>query len=301
MPPASVRSRRPSSSRLAAVAVAVALAATACGGADGTDGGAGNGPDLGLIKPGVLSIAFRTDDKPASYLQDGKATGMYVDLMDEIAKRMGLKTTYVSSDFASLLPSVRNHRYDTAAFGVLVTPEREAVTNFTIAVSYGQAQLISRKQQPLASVTDAAGKTVAITRGSALIPLLQKTAPSVTIKEFPNIAASANALTAGQVDGLFSGTATVRELLAQHDDFTASEVITSGKTAFPVAKDKQKLLDAVNKNFDSMIKDGTYTRLFYKWNPADVQIPDQLIADHPGMPTAAPAGATPSTAPSTSS
>ena len=301
MPPASVRSRRPSSSRLAAVAVAVALAATACGGADGTDGSAGNGPDLGLIKPGVLSIAFRTDDKPASYLQDGKATGMYVDLMDEIAKRMGLKTTYVSSDFASLLPSVRNHRYDTAAFGVLVTPEREAVTNFTIAVSYGQAQLISRKQQPLASVTDAAGKTVAITRGSALIPLLQKTAPSVTIKEFPNIAASANALTAGQVDGLFSGTATVRELLAQHDDFTASEVITSGKTAFPVAKDKQKLLDAVNKNFDSMIKDGTYTRLFYKWNPADVQIPDQLIADHPGMPTAAPAGATPSTAPSTSS
>jgi polar amino acid transport system substrate-binding protein len=277
------------------------LAGTACGGADGTDGGAGSGADLGLIKPGVLSIAFRTDDKPASYLQDGKATGMYVDLMDEIAKRMGLKTTYVSSDFASLLPSVRNHRYDTAAFGVLVTPEREAVTNFTIAVSYGQAQLISRKQQPLASVTDAAGKTVAITRGSALIPLLQKTAPSVTIKEFPNIAASANALTAGQVDGLFTGTATVRELLAQHDDFTASEVITSGKTAFPVAKDKQKLLDAVNKNFDSMIKDGTYTRLFYKWNPADVQIPDQLIADHPGMPTAAPAGATPSTVPSTSS
>ncbi|GAA1297424.1 amino acid ABC transporter [Planotetraspora silvatica] len=301
MPPASVRSRRRSSSRLAAVAIAVALAGTACGGADGTDGGAQNGADLGLVKPGVLSIAFRTDDKPASFLQDGKATGMYVDLMDEIAKRMGLKTTYVSSDFASLLPSVRNHRYDTAAFGVLVTPEREAVTNFTAAVSYGEAQLISLKQSPLATIKDSGGKTVAITRGSALIPLLQKTAPTVVIKEFPNIAASANALTAGQVDGLFSGTATVRELLAQHDDFTASEVITSGKTAFPVAKDKQKLLDAVNKNLDGMIGDGTYTRLFYKWNPADAQIPEELVTEHPGMSTTAPAGATASAAPSASS
>ena len=286
--PASVRSRRWSGLRLAAVAATIALAGTACGGNAGTGAGPSDGPDLGLVQPGVLSVAFRTDDKPASFLQDGKATGMYVDLMDEIAKRLKLTTTYTSSDFASLLPSVRNHRYDTAAFGVLVTPEREEVTNFTGAVSYGEAQLISRKQTPLATVKDAAGKTIAVTRGSALIPLLQKTAPSVVIKEFPNIAASANALTVGQVDGMFTGTATTRELLAQHADFTASERITSGKTAFPVAKDKQALLDALDKQLAAMIKDGTYTRLYFKWNPADVAIPEQLVADYPGMPTASP-------------
>jgi polar amino acid transport system substrate-binding protein len=301
MSPFSARSRRWSSIRLAAVAATIALAATACGGQTGADAGSSNGPDLGLVKPGVLSVAFRTDDKPASFLQDGKATGMYVDLMNEIAMRLSLTAEYVSSDFASLLPSVRNHRYDTAAFGVLVTTEREGVTNFTTAVSYGEAQLISRKQQPLASVKDAAGKTVAVTRGSALIPLLQKTAPSVVIKEFPNIAASANALTVGQVDGLFTGTATTRELLAKHADFTASEKITSGKTAFPVAKDKQPLLDAMNKHLAAMIEDGTYTRLFYKWNPVDVVIPDKMVADYPGMPTAPSAGATASPAPSKSS
>jgi polar amino acid transport system substrate-binding protein len=298
MSPVFARSRRWSSIRLAAVAVTVALAGTACGGQTGTNAASSKGPDLGLVKPGVLSVAFRTDDKPGSFLQDGKATGMYIDLMDDVAKRLGLTTEYVSSDFASLLPSVRNHRYDTAAFGVLVTPERQDVTNFTSAVLYGEAQLISRKQKPLASVKDAAGKTVAVTRGSALIPLLQKTAPSVVVKEFPNIAASANALTVGQVDGLFTGTATTRELLAQHADFTASEKITSGKTAFPVAKDKQPLLDALNKHLAAMVKDGTYTRLFYKWNPADVEIPDKMIADYPGMPTAPPSA---SPAPSKSS
>ena len=289
MSPVFARSRRWSGVRLAAVAATIALAGTACSGQTGAKAGPANGADLGLVKPGVLSVAFRTDDKPASFLQDGKATGMYVDLMNEIAQRLGLTAEYTSSDFASLLPSVRNHRYDTAAFGVLVTPERAGVTSFTTAVSYGEAQLISRKQQPLAGVKDAAGKTVAVTRGSALIPLLQKTAPSVVIKEFPNIAASANALTVGQVDGLFTGTATTLDLLAKHADFTASEKITSGKTAFPVAKDKQSLLDALNKHLAGMIKDGTYTRLFYKWNPADVEIPDQMVADYPGMPTASSA------------
>jgi len=143
MSPVFARSRRWSSIRLAAVATTIAIACTACGGQTGTDASPPDGLALGLIKSGVLSVAFRADDKPASFLQDGKATGMYVDLMDEIAKRLNLTTTYVSSDFASLLPSVRNHRYDTAAFGVLVTPEREEVTNFTTAVSYGEAQLIS--------------------------------------------------------------------------------------------------------------------------------------------------------------
>ena len=285
MSPVSVRSRPLFSIRLAAVAATVALAVTACGGQTETHAGSSNGSGLGLVKPGVLSVAFRTDDKPASFLQDGKPTGMYVDLMNEIAERLGLTAEYVSSDFASLLPSVHNHRYDTAAFGVLVTPERADVTNFTTAVTYGEAQLISRKQRPLASVKEAAGRTVAVTRGSALIPLLQKTAPSVVIKEFPNIAASANALTVGQVDGLFTGTATTRDLLTKHTDFVASERITSGKTAFPVAKDRQALLDALNKQLAAMVKDGTYTRLFYKWNPADEAIPEQMVADYPGMPT----------------
>ena len=108
------------------------------------------------------------------------------------------------------------------------------------------------------------------------------------IKEFPNIAASVNALTAEQVDGMFTGTATVRELLAQHTDFTASEKITSGKTAFPVPQDRPKLLDAMNNQIEAMIKDGTYARLFYKWNDAEIPIPGQLVAEHPGMPTAAP-------------
>lgn len=266
--------------RIAAAAVSGAVLVTtltACGSSSTSQG------KYGTLSSGTLKIAFRADDKPTSFIDNGKPAGFLVDLATDLAKRMGLKTDFVSTDFASILPGVQNHRYDTAAFGTLVTPDRKKVTNFTTATSYGQAQLVSRKAHALTSIKSSGGKTVAITRGSALIPLLQKTVPDVQIKQFPNIAASANALGAKQVDGLFTGLATVASLLSQHKDFTSSDTITSGMTAFPVAKDRGKLLTALNAALKKLMTDGTYTRLFDKWNPAGVRIPAQLIADYPGL------------------
>lgn len=239
---------------------------------------------LELGTPGVLRVAYRTDDKPVSFLQDGKPTGFMVELMNTIAHRMGLKVTYVSTTFAAMLPAVRNHLYDTAAFGVLITPQREAVVNFTTPVGYGQAQLVSRKSAPLATLQDAGGKTVAITTGSALIPLLQKTAPKVSIKEFPNVASSTNALLAGQVDGLFTGNATAARIAAQHPELTATQTVESEANAIPVAKDHPELLAAMDKALVAAMTDGTYGKLFVKWNPPGMSIPQRMFTDYPGMP-----------------
>lgn len=248
---------------------------------------AGAGP-LEINTPGVLRVAYRTDDKPVSFLQDGKPTGFMVELMNTVASRMGLKVTYVSTPFAAMLPAVRNHQYDTAAFGVLVTPQREAVVNFTTPVGYGQAQLVSRKNAPLATLKDAAGKTVAVTTGSALIPLLQMTASQVSIKEFPNVASSTNALLAGQVDGLFTGNATAQRIAVQHPELTATETIESDANAIPVARDRPELLAAMDKALAAAMTDGTYGRLFTKWNPPGTRIPERMFTDYPGMPR--PAG-----------
>jgi polar amino acid transport system substrate-binding protein len=263
---------------LALVAALSIPSMTACAGSSA----AGNNA-LGTIADGKLKLAFRSDDKPVSFIENGKPTGFMIDLTTEMAKRMGLEPTFTATDFASMLPNVRNHTYDSAAFGTLVTPPRQQVTDFTKPVSFGEAQLISRKAATIPSVDTAAGKTVAITRGSELIPLLQKRVPTIKIKEFPNIAASANALTAGQVDGLFTGNATTAQLLDKHPDFVATQAITTAQTSFPVAKDRPALKKALDDALTAIINDGTYTKLFDKWNPPGVLIPHELIDAYPGM------------------
>lgn len=275
-----------SSSTKVALAGSVALLAASLTGCDTSSSGkqdSGAGGALQLKSSGTLSVAFRSDDRPASFIQDGKPAGFDIDLMTAVAKGMGLKVKFVSTDFDSMVPNVRNHIYDTAAFGVLVTPDRQKVADFTTPTDYGQAQLVSRRQSPLKTVQDAKGKRVGITRGSALIPLIKKLAPGVTVREFPNVAATANALEAGQIAGLFTGQATTSDLLKKHNDFVASQKVISGIDAFPVARDRPKLKAAINKALKKVMTDGTYTELFDRWNPKGMAIPAKLMADYPGL------------------
>jgi polar amino acid transport system substrate-binding protein len=252
------------------------MSLAACGGADAEN-------SLGTVTPGTISFAFRSDDKPVSFVDNGKPAGFLIELTQAMAAKMKVTPQYTATDFASMLPNIRNHKYDSAAFGTLATDARKQVTDFTTAVSFGEAKMVSRKSAVLSTVDAAAGKTVAVTRGSELIPLLKQKVPTVTVKEFPNIAASANALTASQVDGLFTGDTTALDLVDKHPDYTASPSITSGETALPVAKDRPALKKALDDALKSVIADGTYTRLFDKWNPKGVPIPPDMIAAYPGM------------------
>jgi polar amino acid transport system substrate-binding protein len=264
---------------VATIAIVATLSLAACGGA--TPSSTNN--SLGTITSGQIKFAFRSDDKPASFVQDGKPTGFLIDLTTAMAAKMGLTPSYVSTDFDSMLPNVRNHTYDSAAFDTLITPARQKVADFTTAVEYSEAQLISKSSAKIDSIQSAGTKTVAVTTGSSLIPILQQQAKGVTVKEFPNIAASSNALEAGQVDGLFTGVATTAQLLSQHKDFTATQDINTGESAFPVAPDKQALLKSMNSALAAVIADGTYTKLFAKWNPPGLLIPQGMLTAYPGM------------------
>ena len=239
---------------------------------------------LQTVVPKQLTVAYRTDDKPVSFIEDGKPAGYIVEFMRDIGKELGLEVSFVSTNFESMVPAVKNQQYDTAAFGVLVTDERKAMVDFTKPVGYGEARLVSRKDAAIEKVQQAGGKTVAVTRGSALIPLINGLAPDVSVREFPNVTASLNALKAGQVDGLFTGLATADKLIHQHEELTGSQMVTSGIAAFPVSKENPELLAAIDDAITKLMKDGTYTKLWTQWNPPLVEIPDDMYAEYPGMP-----------------
>ncbi|WP_051839180.1 transporter substrate-binding domain-containing protein [Streptomyces sp. NRRL F-5126] len=268
----------------------LSLSLTACGGS----GSSAASNKYGTISAGRIKFAYRSDDKPVSFIQNGQPAGFMVDLSKAVAAKMGLKAGYVATSFNSMLPDVRNHMYDAAAFGTLVTPDRSRQAAFTTAVGYSQARLLSLKKEPIATVAAANGKTVAITQGSELIPLIQKLDPKVVVKQFPSVAASTNALVAGQVDGLLTGVTTTQTLLRQHAGFTATPPITSGMSAFPVAKDRRKLLKGLNTALASVMTDGTYTKLYAKWNPPGSKIPQKLLDDYPGMKQVAAGSPSPS-------
>ena len=242
------------------------------------------GEQAASTAPGELLVAYRTDDKPASFLDGDKPAGLYVDLIDDLAQRIGQRASFVATDFASAVPSVRDHLYDTAAMSVLVTDERSRLVGFTSAIAYNNASMVSRGNAPLPTVSAASGKIVAVTRGSALINLLKTTYPTIEVRELASISSSLTALESGSVDGLFTGSVTATQITRDHSALVASEPVVSAHNAFPIALDRPQLLASLNQALRAAMLDGTYARLRAKWAPNEPVSP-QLLQDYPGMST----------------
>jgi polar amino acid transport system substrate-binding protein len=88
--------------------------------------------------------------------------GFEVDIVDEIAKYMGLKPEYVNNAWDNLIPGLSRGLYDIAINGLEVTPEHEEAVNFSIPYYKTFLQLAVRRDDDkgIGELEDCRGKVV---------------------------------------------------------------------------------------------------------------------------------------------
>jgi ABC-type amino acid transport substrate-binding protein len=121
---------------MAAATVGTALTLAACGGSDSdsksTDAAsAGSTPDLGLNTPGTLTVGMNLQFEPEMYLKDGKPAGYDVDLLNALAKDLGVKLKIENLDFNGLIPGLQSKKFDIVSVGLSPTPERKNAIDFS--------------------------------------------------------------------------------------------------------------------------------------------------------------------------
>ncbi|MEV6681703.1 transporter substrate-binding domain-containing protein [Streptomyces erythrochromogenes] len=116
---------------------------------------------------------------------------------------------------------------------------------------------------------------------------LRKNHPEVQIKGFPAIPAERAAPLSGQVDGwLASGPMADSTATADSTMRVGERIGLGAENAFPVAKENQALMTAINRQMDAMFADGRYEKLFASYFHRPV--PDGLRAAHPGSASPSP-------------
>ena len=80
------------------------------------------------VDAGALSWGTSPTFAPFEFQQDGKAVGFDVDMMAELARRVGLQSSMLGMDFVGLVPAVAAHRIDAAVSGMYITPARQEVS-----------------------------------------------------------------------------------------------------------------------------------------------------------------------------
>ncbi len=83
---------------------------------------------------GVIKVGTSADYPPFEYVDaSGNKAGFDIDLMEEIAKRMGVKVEWVDMPFDSLIAAVQEGKIDMSISAFNYTEERDQTVDFTEA------------------------------------------------------------------------------------------------------------------------------------------------------------------------
>lgn len=129
----------------------------------------------------VMKICISPDYPPFCYINKGKPAGIDIDILEEVAKKMGYETQYTILPFDVLFQGIRNKEFHVAAGGLSYTQERSKQITFSdsyIHINHA-ILIIKKKKQDVIS----GNLTIGVQYGSVFTRFINKILPQSFIKE----------------------------------------------------------------------------------------------------------------------
>ncbi|MCE1179983.1 MAG: ABC transporter substrate-binding protein [Micrococcales bacterium] len=232
-----------------------------------------------IREAGVLKVGSDTTYAPNEFLDtDGKtAKGMDIEILTEVAKRLGLRTEVTPAGFDSIILGVNSGKFDAGISSFTINPEREKQATM---VSYFNAgtQWVTRTGNPAKVDPDAAcGKRIGVMKGSYQIDDLVARSAKCTDAGKPAITSVIDAdqgkVTAstmsGKVDAMVADSPVALYAVQQHPQLEALGDIYDAAPYGIVLPAKDKDFGAAMVTaLDAMRADGTYARILTTWGNA---------------------------------
>jgi polar amino acid transport system substrate-binding protein len=270
-------------------AAAVVAVLGLCAGATGSRA-AGLDAKLHALLPPAIQAAgeVKVGTEPTAppyvfYGEDNKTlVGMEVELAQALGERLGVKFTFLPTQFASIVPGIEAARFDLGLSAMGDFIDREKVVD-EIDYSYEATGIIVSEGNPhhIAKLSDACGLRAAGIQGSIPLRLLDKQKElcpqdkPMDVLQFPSNDQLAVALNSGRAD-VSMDTYGVAAYTLAHQPGTGGHKLelvkgaryAVGYQAIVVSKQATQLRDAIKATLESMLADGSYQAIFAKWDLA---------------------------------
>lgn len=264
--------------KLLALLAALTLAFAACGDDDEDDLAEPTDqqtetPAFTTLEEGILTVGSDIPFPPFEFRKGGDETGFDVEIVEEIASRLGLEVEWTDTAFDTIFTQLNGGRFDMVASATTITPEREQQVNFTDSYYFAQQSLtVNQDETPDIQSTDDLGEgdTVALQEGTTGETWARENLEpnGVEIRTFPEAPDTYTALEAGQVTGvIFDEPSAVEEAERRPSLKVVEAIDTDEEYGLPVNPDNEELLEAVNNALREMIEDGTYQSIYERWFP----------------------------------
>ena len=297
-------------SRRAAGAVsalaAAALALTACGG--GSSGGSSASGTSGSAAPSVSADSSLAAKVPADIKADGTITvgtdstyapseflaadgqtieGFDVDLFTLVAQKLGLKASFQTAPFDSIIAGVGSGKYEAGVSSFTVNKEREAQANMISYFSAG-SQWSTKKGNPKNVDPDnACGKNIAVQKATVQVDDITARSkkctdagkPAITIDQYDAQSDATAAIVSGKDDAGLADSPVMAYAVKQTNGQLEllGKVYDSAPYGYVVKKDQTDFAQAIADAVKALIADGSYTKVLTKWGVQAGAITDPAV------------------------
>jgi polar amino acid transport system substrate-binding protein len=252
---------------VAAGLCATALVVTACG--SGNKEVTVQGAKL--VKKGRLTTCTHLPYPPFQSAQGGKVVGFDVDMIDLVAKKLGVTQKVIDTPFETIKTgaALNGSKCDVAAAGMTIKPERAKFIDFSKPYFDATQALMAKKGVSIPSID--AAKTQKIKIGSQAQTTGEEyvQGKGIDSKSFEDSASLLNGLRSGQVDAIVEDYPVVQGWLKDpaNAPYTIVANLNTGEQyGFAVRKDHNpKLLAMINQAIDESKQDGEYKKIYEKW------------------------------------
>jgi polar amino acid transport system substrate-binding protein len=213
---------------------------------------------------GGAPYSYPDPDKPEHII------GFEVELADALAAKLGVKAQMVQNQWDQLIPALDRGGFDIILNGLELTPENQQHIAMSIPYFVYAQQIIVRKDTSgLDNVQNLKGHAIGALSGSVSLKLLEKSG-GVDVRSYPGNVEALRDLKAHRIDAVVMDLP-MAQFYAKPDNELkyAGESFAPGYYAVGVRKSDTNLLAAINVALTQLANDGTYERIYKKYNVWD--------------------------------
>ena len=258
---------------LAAVVAGACLAAT----------GAAAAPQ-GALASGTLTYCSNISYPPEEFYRGvvtrgrefrPRAVGSDVDIGGQVAKRLGLKATFIHRQFSTIIGDLLAQDCDAIISGMNDTPARRKHVTFVDYLSVGQSLMVTKgNPRGIHKPADLSGKSVSVESGTTDEAYLQQQSKSllksgkqpITIVAYSADTSATGALRNGTVAAYFGDSPVVAYYVAQdHSLAFAGKAVNTLPVGIGLRIGDPRI-PGIRRAIAAMYADGTMKRILARWN-----------------------------------
>lgn len=260
---------------------AAMAAAVFCSGVMLADSALAEDNPYNLITPGIVSVGSLGDAKPYAFITaSGEFSGFDVEFLKNVLGRIGIgedQIQFTGQEFAALLPSIANGRFDIAAAAIGITAAREEVVDFSDGYLAGYLTVLSSNDAISDDIATLDGKRLGVVQGTLQELYAKKNFPQTDIVQFPDNNTGVAALNNGTIDAHFLDYEAAKTYGERYGlDLKVNIPSFDAPAGFAVKPGNDALREALNKAMHEAMEDGTWRDLYQQWFPGS-PMPEQYL------------------------